>query len=63
MSDAVKEMAEVPRQFVKEGTQVSGLMLVGTLGTSAHSGLNSSSTGAPSPHKRVSLDLALERFS
>lgn len=59
MSDAVKEMAEVPRQFVKEGTQVSDLVDIGTHEASAHPcfALYSSSTGAPSPIKRVSLVL------
>jgi hypothetical protein len=36
MSDAVKEMAEVPRQFVKEGTQVSDLVDIGAQDASAH---------------------------
>jgi hypothetical protein len=53
MSDAVKEFVEVPRQFVKEGTQASSCShnRISADHSTRH---NSSSTGVPSPHKRVS---------
>lgn len=58
MSDAAKDLAEVPRQFVKEGTQVSDLVDIHYDEATADLPLlpYSSSIGAPSPPKRVSFN-------